>query len=215
MRSLVADWRLQSSRRRGTSEPCVTTTAHAQDEASGSRGRSEQVGEEPRREAEAEAAPLHSRRPVPSEGANGLSGRAPNDAGPAPWRRAPAWPTSAEVARDLRVLRGSGVLGARRHEADAEDGPVPGQGLGASQREEAQLLVRTRGQSPSPRVLPAARQPFPGPLPWGMAGKSFLEVETPVQNPLQGSLERGPLPASSSLERGLQGPAEDAEGFGI
>lgn len=182
MRSLVADWRLQSGRCRATSEPWVTITAHAQDWASGSKGWSEQVGEDPRREAEAHAAPLHSRRPVPSERANGLSGRAPNDAGSAPWRRAQAWPTSAEVARDLRALLGSRVLAARRHEADAEDGPVPGQGLGASQREEAQLLVRTRGQSPSPHVLPAARQLFPGLPPWGMAGKSFLEMETPLQN---------------------------------
>lgn len=90
-----------------------------------------------------------------------------------------------------------------------------------SQREEAQLLVRTRGQSPSPHVLPAARQLFPGLPPWGMAGKSFLDMETPLQNLRPGSgtlpatsLEWGPLPATSSLS-GPARPAEDAEGFGI
>ena len=42
--------------------------------------------------------------------------------------------------------------------------------------------MRTRGQSPYRRVLPAARQPLPGPPPWGRTGKSFLGMETPVQN---------------------------------
>lgn len=64
------------------------------------------------------------------------------------------------------ILRGSGRLAAgqgfgvscSRHEADAEDGPVPGQGLGAAQRAEAQLLVRGR---------PARRPRCPAPPPWG------------------------------------------------
>ncbi|XP_031316589.2 cilia- and flagella-associated protein 410 isoform X2 [Camelus dromedarius] len=44
----------------------------------------------------------------------------------------------------LESLAGSVVQAALRHEADAQDGPVPGQGLGAAQRAEAQLL----GQPP-------------------------------------------------------------------
>lgn len=42
--------------------------------------------------------------------------------------------------QEARGARRPGLGG--RHEADAEDGPDPGQGLGAAQRAQAQLLVR-------------------------------------------------------------------------
>lgn len=61
-----------------------------------------------------------------------------------------------------RVQGPAGVWGpaARRHEANAEDGPVTGQGLGAAQRAETQLLVRSRSWA-----VPAARTPALGPPP--------------------------------------------------
>ena len=48
----------------------------------------------------------------------------------------------------------AGVPAAHRYEADAQNGPVPGQGLGAAQREEAQLLVRLRIRGPPPCLHP-------------------------------------------------------------
>lgn len=62
----------------------------------------------------------------------------------------------------------AGVPAAHRHEADAQDGPVPSQGLGAAQREEAQLLVRPKSRGPLPCLHPCpgaeipARHPLPG-----------------------------------------------------
>ena len=55
------------------------------------------------RGAEAQAAPLRSRRPAPSLPANGLSAPAPDDAGPAPWRNAAAWWMASVVAGGLRA----------------------------------------------------------------------------------------------------------------
>ncbi|XP_029416644.1 cilia- and flagella-associated protein 410 isoform X2 [Nannospalax galili] len=47
---------------------------------------------------------------------------------------------------------GSG-RGLRRHEADAEDGAVPGQGVGAAQRAQAQLLISICREMPSLEVI--------------------------------------------------------------
>ncbi|XP_032349572.1 cilia- and flagella-associated protein 410 isoform X1 [Camelus ferus] len=59
----------------------------------------------------------------------------------------------------LESLAGSAVPAALRHEADAQDGPVPGQGLGAAQRAEAQLL----GQPPHRYLhMPGDAQPGSG-----------------------------------------------------
>lgn len=80
-----------------------------------------------------------------------------------------------------RVQGPAGVWGpaARRHEANAEDGPVTGQGLGAAQRAETQLLVRSRSWA-----VPAARTPALGPPP------------TPIRRlrPGMGTYARHPLP---------------------
>lgn len=138
--------------------------AQAQDEARPARGkgrshcrsrRSHHGERRPRRPYCARAAP------PPRQETNGLAGHAPDDAVPAPWRRAAAEQKSSGLLAGPRPGRGLGSK-ARRHEANAEDGPVTGQGLGAAQRAETQLLVRSRSWA-----VPAARTPALGPPPSG------------------------------------------------
>lgn len=170
---------------------------------------------EPPRGPEAQAAPLRSRRPAPTPGgyadsrAPPLTTRAPppRDAPPRSGN-SPGWQAASGRGGEL------GVPAARCHEADAEDGPVPGQGLGAAQRAEAQLLVRPRGRGPSSRG-PHGPHPCAGP-------ETYLRpVPPPWDAPPPGAAALGwgrgrldPSGAAGWRGRGTSSPAFPAPGPG-
>lgn len=121
---------------------------------------------EPRRRAQSPEAPLRSRRPAPlAGGPMGLQDPPLTTRFPLP---GDAPPPSRNPPGCWRIQGPARVWGpaARSHEANAEDGPVTGQGLGAAQRAEAQLLVRPRSQAVPAARTPALGHPHRAPPSW-------------------------------------------------
>ncbi|XP_040477769.1 uncharacterized protein CFAP410 isoform X6 [Ursus maritimus] len=116
--------------------------------------------------------PLTTRAPPPGDGRRGAEILLPS------WRwvwvRVGVWGGGG-------AGRGPRFPAALRHEADSEDGPVPGQGLGAAQRAEAQLL----GQPPHRSLLAK-----PSPVPQGQQDKGSLSSLAATEVPLPERLLR-------------------------
>lgn len=110
-----------------------------------------------------------------------LTTRAPPPGDRPPWSREPV-ASGRLVEGRAGPGAGGGFREALHHEADSEDGPVPGQGLGAAQRAEAQLLVRAQSPGPSPHVLPAAQHPRPAPGLWAGGGKGLRRGQKRVRD---------------------------------